>query len=112
MGFTLKELHQIYNKEMKEAYKRVADVNYKFMEEMNKILEEKNLNELVLRKADNRVGEIWVGWDYYVNQPEVTFHPLTKKKEPSANGQTIYTFLKDFSFEDEYEPYTKIGNEA
>lgn len=109
---TVQELTQIYNKELNEAYKQVTEVNYKFIEEMNNILNEKHLDELVLRKSDNRVGEIWVGWDYFGNNPEVTFHPLTKKKEPSVNGQPIYTFLKDFNFEDEYEPYSKIGNEA
>lgn len=39
---TVQELTQIYNKELKKAYAEVAEVKYKFMEEMNKILNEKN----------------------------------------------------------------------
>ena len=104
---TVQELTQIYNKELKRAYAEVTEAQYKFMEEMNKILNEKNLDELVIRKKDGKVGEIWVEWDYYGNNPEVNFHPLTKKNKPSVNGQTIYTFMKGFNFENEYKPYNR-----
>ena len=94
----------IINSFGKKAYEEIDKVITNYKEEINKALEEKGLNGMVVRTKDGAVGKLFLDYNYALTlNYELKFYPVTKSGEISKKAGGYVDSYKDI--ESQFTPY-------